>query len=54
MRVIRVDYREFLHHTPLPLVAADGVHADNPDVPLLGLLVKDFLDDGIGRLILES
>ena len=54
MRVIRVDYREFLHHPPLPLVAADGVHADDPDVPLLGLLVKNFLNDCVGCLILES
>jgi len=54
MSVIRVDYREFLHHPPLPLIAADRIHADDPDVPLLGLLVKDFLNDGVGRLILES
>jgi hypothetical protein len=54
MRVIRVDYREFLHHPPLLLVAADGDHADDPDVPLLGLLVKDLLNDCVGCLILES
>jgi len=54
MCVIRVDYCEFFHYPSLPLVAADGVHADNPDVPLLGLLVKDFLNDCVGGLILES
>ena len=53
MSVIRVDYREFLHHPPLSLVAAYRIHANDPDMPLLGLLVKDFLNDSVGRLILE-
>jgi hypothetical protein len=53
MGVIRVDYREFLHHPSLSLVAANWVHTDDPDMPLLGLLVKDFLNDSVGRLILE-
>ena len=53
MSVIRVDNREFLHHPSLSLVAADRVHANDPDMPLLGLLVKNFLNHSVGRLILE-
>ncbi len=54
MSVFRIHYHEFLHHPSLPLVTADRVHANDPDLPLLGLLVQYFLNDSVGSLILES
>jgi hypothetical protein len=51
MSVIRVDYSEILHHPSLSLVAANGIHPNDSDMPLLGLLVKNFLNDSVGSLI---